>query len=62
MKLILLTIMIFSVSAAYVAHSAERPILFQQPHNTMCEQTTDMLLNDQAMIVLANATNVKAYK
>jgi hypothetical protein len=56
MKLAFTALSIFSISAAVVALTAMRPIMIEQPHNTMCEQTTNILENDQAYLVLANAT------
>lgn len=58
MKLILLTMMIFSASAAYVAHSADRAITAEPvlEDHSLCQQASDVITNDKALLVLANAT------
>lgn len=50
-----------AVCAVIVALTAMKrsDIMIEQPHNTMCEQTTDILSNDQALLVLANSVRVR---
>lgn len=60
MKTIAIAMMIFSASAAYVAHSADRTIA--EPvleDHSLCQQASDVITNDKALLVLANATSIK---
>jgi len=61
MKTILNLSTLFMLSAIFVSLSAMKPApAMPVMPNTMCEQASDLITNDTALLVLANASTQRA--